>query len=452
MAYEVLVVDDEHEVRRAIKRALERRGYSVVLATNGTDALQALQASTPDAVLTDISMPGLDGISLLRRMKDEGWRVPTLVMSGAATIGDAVAAVQLGAADFIEKPLSLERLFVSLERCLEAERLRDENAVLRRDARSSPLIGDAPAMRALRGVIERIAPTEARVLVLGENGTGKELVADAIHALSPRANGPLIKLNCSAIPRDLVESELFGHERGAFTGAVQQRRGRFELAHRGTLFLDEIADTPFEMQTKLLRVLQEQQLERVGGSRTIAVDVRVIAATNRDLPAMVAEGTFREDLFYRLNVVSIRTPPLRERREDIPTLADHFLREANRRHRVRAERFSEAALATLQRYDFPGNVRELSNLVERLAILADGSEIGASEVEIAVGLKPTASAGPAYREGATLTEMVDEFERRVLSEAITRHGSRAAAARVLGVERSFFYKKCKRYGIADSNE
>ncbi len=445
----ILVVDDEQEVLSSVTRVLKRDGADVETAQDGAAALGKLKRGAFDLLLTDLSMPHMGGLELLAALREADMTIPTLVMSGAGTIPDAVKAVQLGAVDFLEKPVGRERLLVSVERALEVHRLREENAELRRAMRGEDeIVGSTREMEALKRLVLKVARSEGRVLILGENGTGKELVAAAIHRNSARADGPFIKLNCSAVPRELVESELFGHERGAFTGAVSSRRGRFELAHGGTLFLDEIGDMPLEMQTKLLRVLQEGQIERVGGSRTIDVDVRVIAATHRDVPAMVEEGTFREDLYYRLNVVQLRVPPLRERLEDVPLLAEAFLQRATARNRRAVRGFDEAALTALQSYDYPGNVRELQNLVERMVILSEGDVLGAEDVEAAL---PGHRGGPQslYRPGHTLKELLEEIEKTILEQAITAHGGRAAAARALEVERSFFYKKCKRLGITE---
>ncbi len=445
----ILVVDDEQEVLSTVTRVLRREGAEVATARDGAAALERLRTGAFDLLLTDLSMPRMTGLELLAALREAQMAVPTLVMSGAGTIPDAVKAVQLGAVDFLEKPVGRERLLVSVERALEVHRLREENAELRRAARGEDeIVGTTAAMEALKRLVLKVSRSEGRVLILGENGTGKELVAAAIHRNSARAEGPFIKLNCSAVPADLVESELFGHERGAFTGAVSSRRGRFELAHGGTLFLDEIGDMPLAMQTKLLRVLQEGQIERVGGSRTIDVDVRVIAATHRDVPAMVEEGSFREDLYYRLNVVQIEVPPLRERLDDVPLLAELFLRRAAERNRRSVRRFDEAALIALKGYDYPGNVRELQNLIERMVILAEGEVLGADDVEAAL---PGRRAGKEalYRPGRTLKELLEDVERTILRQAIAAHGGRAAAARALEVERSFFYKKCKRLGIAE---
>lgn len=445
----ILVVDDDSEVLSSVSRMLKREGYGVDVARDGAEGLDKLKQGGVDLLLTDLSMPKLRGLDMLRRARDEQVGVPTLVMSGAGTIQDAVHAVQLGATDFLEKPVGRERLLVSVRRALEVARLRAENAELRREVQGDGnILGQSPALESLRELVAKVGRAEGRVLILGENGTGKELVAASIHQRSARADNPFIKLNCSAVPRDLVESELFGHERGAFTGAISARRGRFELAHTGTLFLDEIGDMPLEMQTKVLRVLQEGQLERVGGSRTIEVDVRVIAATHRDLPAMVEEGLFREDLYYRLNVVQVDVPPLRERLDDVPLLARAFLEQAAHRNRSGVRGFTDAALVALARYDYPGNVRELQNLVERLVILAEGTELDAADVEAALP-RARASKDALYRPGQELKSLLEDTEKQIIEQAIALHGGRAAAARELNVERSFFYKKCKKLGIQD---
>lgn len=443
----ILVVDDDSEVLNSVSRVLRREGYGVDQARDGAEGLDKLKQGGVDLLLTDLSMPRLKGLEMLRQARDEQIAVPTLVMSGAGTIQDAVYAVQLGATDFLEKPVGRERLLVSVRRALEVARLREENAELRREVQGDgTILGQSPALDSLRELVAKVGRAEGRVLILGENGTGKELVAAAIHRRSARAEQPFIKLNCSAVPRDLVESELFGHERGAFTGAISARRGRFELAHTGTLFLDEIGDMPLEMQTKVLRVLQEGQLERVGGSRTIEVDVRVIAATHRDLPAMVEEGRFREDLYYRLNVVQVDVPPLRDRLDDVPILAQSFLEKAAHRNRSGVREFTDDAIAVLKRYDYPGNVRELQNLVERLVILADSNTLDAPDVQAALPRSRT-SKDALYRPGQELKTLLENTERQIIEQAISLHGGRAAAARELGVERSFFYKKCKKLGI-----
>ncbi len=429
---------------------LRRNGYGVETAEDGAQGLEKLTTGAFDLLLADLAMPHMTGLQLLAGARERELSVATLVMSGAGTIADAVRAVQLGAVDFLEKPVGRERLIVSVERALEYTRLREENEELRREVRghADQMLGVSEAIEDLKRMVARVARAEGRVLIAGENGTGKELVAAAIHAGSERADGPFIKLNCSAVPRDLVESELFGHERGAFTGAISTRRGRFELADGGTLFLDEIGDMPLEMQTKLLRVLQEGQLERVGASKTIDVDVRVITATHRDLSAMVEDGKFREDLYYRLNVVQIRVPPLRERLEDVPVLARAFLDAAARRNRRRVDGFSAEALECLQGHPYPGNIRELQNVVERIVILSDGPNVGVLDVERALPHRRRGRES-LYHPGSSLKEHVAEIEAKIIREAIAAHGGRAGAARALDVERSFFYKKCKRLSVAD---
>ena len=442
----VLIVDDDPDIRALLARTLERIGYESEVVGRGDEALDRVREGGVDILLTDVNMPGVSGIDLLRVLSEEGIRLPTLVMSGAATIDDALDAVRLGAIDFIEKPVTRARLKVSLARGLELTRLREETTARRGVSDESVIRGSSEAVRSLRAMIRKVARTEGRVLITGENGTGKELVASAIHAGSHRVDHPFVKLNCSAIPRDLVESELFGHERGAFTGAHQARRGRFELAHKGTLLLDEIGDMPIEMQTKLLRVLEEGRLERVGGSRAIDVDVRVVAATHRDLPAMVEAGTFREDLFYRLDVVRVNVPPLRARLEDVPDLAAFFCRRSAEENRRPVRGFTPEALKAFSAYDYPGNVRELRNLVERLVILAEDEIIDAPAVRAVLGGR-RGSAGSLYRKGRSLGAHLEALEKQILEEAIRAEGSRAAAARALDVERSFFYKKCKRLDI-----
>ena len=439
----VLVVDDDPTVRRGVARTLQAVGYETEELGDGEQALERLRRGGIDLLLTDLTMPGLDGIALLERLEQEMLGVPTLVMSGAGGIEDAVNAVRLGAIDYIEKPATRARLEVSLARCLELDRLRDEHQS-RREGEPEPLLGESAAMRALRTTILRVAPTPGRVLIRGPIGSGKGLVAKALHHHSARRSGPFVRIDCGALPPDLAESEFFGHERGAFTGAVSMRRGRFERAHEGTLFLDEVGDLPPALQTKLLRVLQEGRFQRVGGHREIQVDVRVVAATQHDLERLVQRGRFREDLFYRLMVVRIDVPPLRHRREDIPALARWFLASATRRHHRGETEFSPAALEVLAAYDYQGHVRELRNVVERLVILEDGPVIDAEAVRQALGVRST----PVYEQGRTLKQHLEEHERRVIASAIKAHGNRSAAARALGVEVSFFYKKCRKLGLS----
>jgi DNA-binding NtrC family response regulator len=461
MGASILVVDDDEDLRDTIVRLLRMHRYEVDEVESGKLALERLERSDPDLVLMDIHMPGLTGIEVLEAMRARGDTRPVIIMSGAGTIELAVRATQLGALDFLEKPARTERLLVSVENALRFTRLHREHLRLQQEAgKTSELLGESRAMGEVRSLIAKVAASEGRVLILGENGTGKELAASAIHQGSPRKDGPFIKVNCGAIPPELIESELFGHEKGAFTGAHQTRRGRFELAHGGTLFLDEVGDMPQAMQVKLLRVLQEGTLERVGGSRTLTVDVRVIAATNRDLASMVNDKTFREDLYYRLNVVSLRMPPLSERRSDIPALAQSLLQRAITRHGRAPLSIDQGALEELSTLDYPGNVRELGNIMERLMILADGQTITRADVQRLfreqrgkAGPAPATAQNPRFTPGATYRELVMRAEREILEEAIrTFKGNKSAAARALGLERAHFAKKCRAVGLSEPSD
>lgn len=452
MTATVLVVDDDLDFLEASSHLLQKHDYEVLTSASAGEALAVLQDREIDVVLSDMAMPGLDGLEMLERLRQRGDGTPVILVSGAGNIDAAIRSLRLGATDFLEKPVSPGRLFVALEGALRFNRLARATAELQSQVgQRTQLTGDGPALRQLRGQIERVAPTDGRVLILGENGTGKELVATALHQGSLRHREPLVRLNCGAVPGELIESELFGHERGAFTGAVTGRKGRFELADRGTLFLDEIGDMPMQMQVKLLRVLQEGTFERVGGSRTLRVDVRVIAATNRDLMALVREGSFREDLFYRLKVVTLKVPALRERIEDIPALVAQFSADAARRTNRSAVEFEPAALTRLCQHSFPGNVRELQNLVEGIAILNGGRPVSVEEVEQALGEVVTGHRDRApslFRPGRTYRELVEDAERAIVRAAIAAHGnSRAAAAQALGLDRSHFYRKCRQLAL-----
>ena len=451
MTARILIIDDEPDLLTAFARMLTSETHDVETATSAEEALDLLETASFDLVLTDLSMPKMDGFELLTRMRQRGDATPTLVISGAGTVEHAVRALRLGALDFLEKPVHRERLVLTVQNALRYAQLQEVHGRLQADINhEKTLVGRGAAMQRLSGLIGRVARSDGRVLIMGENGTGKELVAAAIHAGSPRAAGPFVKLNCGAVARDLVESELFGHEKGAFTGAVTARKGRFELADGGTLLLDEIGDMPMPMQVKLLRVLQEGQFERVGGGRTLKVDVRVLAATNRDLGAMVREGEFREDLYYRLNVVTLHIPPLRERTEDLPLLLAHFTSPGRKGHGLQ---LAPDALTALAAYDFPGNVRELENLVERLAILFPNEIISATtlrDVLTTTHAPQKPMRGALYQRGRSLRELLHELEREVMVEAIAAHGnSKGAAAQALGTERSHFYKKCRQYGIGE---
>ncbi len=451
----ILIIDDEQNILVTLARVLKLEGYRSEVAGGGTIGLKKLSSQAFDLVLLDVKMPDIDGLQVLERIRAIDAQLPVIMMSGHATVEMAVAAVRIGAADFLEKPLSSEKVLVTVANALRLRRLVEENRDLKSLAGlQSDMVGDSPPMRALYEQIERAAPSNGRVLITGENGTGKELVARAIHENSHRASDPFVKVNCAAVPHDLIESELFGHEKGSFTGASSQRRGKFEQADSGTLFLDEIGDMPLAMQAKLLRVLQEGEFERVGGSETLVVDTRVIAATNQDLKAAIGQGKFREDLFYRLNVIPLHLPPLRERREDIAALLDHFLTLACRHNNRRQRRFSVKALQYLEQHDFPGNVRELKNSIERLVIMVPGDEIAIADVKRWLSLDPAGSTGttPAgagfYSSDLALKDMMANAERALIQQALQDcQGHVTNAARQLGLERSHLYKKMKNLGI-----
>jgi len=446
----VLIVDDEKNILSTLSRALRIEDYEVDVAGSALIALDKTKTKAYDLVLVDVMMPQMDGITMLRELRAGGNDVPVIVMSGHGTIDTALEATRLGARDFIEKPIASERLLLSLEHALELTRLEAENHELRKaTGATDDLLGDSAPMRQLKEQIGLAASANAPVLVSGERGTGKELVARAIHLGSKRSEAPYEKLNCAAVPKDLIESELFGHEAGAFTGATKQRKGKFERASGGTLFLDEVGDMPPNMQAKLLRVLQEGELERVGGSGLINVDVRVVAATNKPLRKEIEEGRFRADLYDRLNVLPLRVPPLRERSEDIALLAAAFLRQACANNDRRGKSLSEGAMKLLQRYEYPGNVRELRNLVERLVILTPGDQITESDAR---ALLPIAGGGGGgggyYRPGTPLREIMEQVERDLITRALEHHqGHITNTASDLGLERSHLYKKMKALGV-----
>ena len=448
----ILIVDDEKNILSTLSRALRVEDFEVDVAGSGAIGLEKLGKTAYDLVLLDVNLPDIDGIEVLRRLRAQRNEVPVIVMSGHGTIDTAVQATRLGAHDFLEKPIGTDRLLLTLERLLEFYKLGEENKELKRRAGAfDALLGESAPMRALRDRIALAASANAAVLVQGERGTGKELVARAIHDGSRRAKGPLEKLNCAAVPAELIESELFGHEAGAFTGATKQRRGKFERASGGTLFLDEVGDMPAPMQAKLLRVLQEGEIERVGGNEVLKVDVRVVAASNKSLPSEVEAGRFRADLYDRLNVLPLRVPPLRERSEDVPMLAAHFLRAACAANDRRGKSLSDGAMKLLTQYDYPGNVRELRNLVERLVILTPHDDIVESDAR---ALLPMAAGGGAgggggyYRPATPLRDMVEEAERDLVLRALEHHQSHITkTAADLGLERSHLYKKMRALGI-----
>lgn len=452
MSPRILIVDDEANIRRMVSALLQAEGYETMDAGSGPAGLAALDKAVPDAVLLDLMMPpGPDGLATLAELKQRAPDVPVVMMSGKATLTDAVRATKLGAFQFLEKPLTPEGVLVALQGALELSRARAENRRLHEQlGHADPLIGTSRAMDEVRELIARVAPTEARVLITGESGTGKELVASAIHRHSARAAKPFVCVNSAALPRDLVESEMFGHEKGAFTGAGERRLGRFELAHRGTLFLDEVGDLGAEAQAKLLRVLETGIVERLGGEKAVTVDVRVIAATNKDLTQAVPNGRFREDLLFRLNVIPLHLPPLRERSEDVPALARHFAaRQAARLSR--AIELDAGALQLLGAYRWPGNVRELANIIERLAILSSHERLTADDVALVLprDTSPATSGGAAEPwADVALTDALDGFERRLIARALSvAAGNIAEAARRLATDRANLYRRMRRLGL-----
>ncbi len=445
MSARILVVDDERNIRLMLEQMLGLAGHEVHTVETGEEALGRLEDEDFDGALVDVRLPGIDGLEVLRRARATRPDLAVVMMSGHGTIETAVRAVREGAHDFLEKPLGRDTTLVTLENALRVRALTVENRRLRVAVGRGDLVGDSRAMHALRERIAQVAPTEATVLVLGESGSGKELVASAVHRGSRRSERAFVAVNCAAIPESLIESELFGHVRGAFTGAVGARAGKFEAADGGTLFLDEIGDMPPAAQAKLLRVLETREVSRVGSNQARRVDVRVIAATHRDLLEHAREGAFREDLYHRLNVVPIEVPALRDRMEDVPGLADLFLERAVARQGLGPRRLSSAARQRLGRYDWPGNVRELKNLVERLAIVSPDETIGDDQVEAEL---PDDLSAPESAP-ATLREVVADAERRAIERAVTGAGGNVAeAARRLGLERAHLYKKARALGVS----
>ena len=449
VAATILVVDDERNILTSVSRALGLEGYEVEVAGSAEIALEKLAKQSFDAILLDVQLPGIDGLAMLDELRKREIVAPVIMMSGHATIEVAMEATRRGADDFIEKPIGSDRLVLSLKRSLELRELQQENRELRR--RYGPgesLLGRSGSMGKLREQIELAARSTAPVLILGERGTGKELVAAAIHGGSARANGPFEKLNCAAVPEGLIESELFGHEAGAFTGATKQRRGKFERADGGTLFLDEVGDMPPQMQAKLLRVLQEGEVERVGAGSIVKVDVRVVAATNKSLEAEIDAGRFRADLLDRLNVVPLRVPALAERSGDIPLLAAHFLGLACEAHDRPGKQITPGAMQVLEAYRYPGNVRELRNLVERLVILTPGEIITEAEARALLPVHSAEASGRYFRPETPLREMLETAERDLIRRALElREGHVTKTAADLGLERSHLYKKMRALGI-----
>ena len=454
MSMTILVVDDEESIRASLAGILEDEGFRTISAVDGIAALSLLEKEMPDLVLLDIWMPRLDGLETLQKMKAIYPGLLVIMMSGHGTIETAVRSTKLGAYDFIEKPLSLEKVLVSVKNALGMNRLQEENASLRgMMLQDHEMIGSSLPMNQLRDQIRLVAPTSASVLITGENGTGKELVARSIHYYSQRRDKPLMAINCAAIPEELIESELFGHERGAFTGAIAQKKGKFDLSDGGTIFLDEIGDMSLKTQAKVLRILQERRFERVGGTRTIEVDVRIIAATNKVLEDEIKFGRFREDLYYRLNVVPFKVPSLRERKDDIPLLIEHFLVTFCQREGGPRKVIVPEAVALMKEYDWPGNVRELKNIVERMVIMTPGGTITANQLPVYfLSGESARTSGGSKMEGvlerSTLREAREEFEKEFILQKLEENDwNISKTAEAIELERSNLHRKIKSYGI-----
>jgi two-component system, NtrC family, nitrogen regulation response regulator NtrX len=465
----ILVVDDEGAIRDSLRMILEYEDYQFVGAATGQEGIAAVQRERPDLVLLDIKMPGMDGLEVLRKLHALDETLPVVMISGHGTTATAVEAIRSGALDFLDKPLSSERVIVTLQNALRQSELRSENRELKLAMESKyEIVGQSPALRRVLEAVQRAAPTNATVMLLGESGVGKELVARTVHRNSPRSGQRFVQVNCAAIPEELIESELFGHEKGSFTGATEKQIGKFEQADRGTIFLDEVGDMSPKTQAKVLRVLQEQEVERLGSARTIKVDVRVIAATNKDLEEAISRGEFREDLFFRLNVIPIVVPPLRERREDIPQLVQHFARLTSDEHNLKPKKFEAAAMDALQRYRWRGNIRELRNTVERVMIMSPADVVrhddlpgeirsGESRATSVSAAEPraAASAGAAAAPASgstppsgTLREFKDAAERAYLVQKLRENNwNISKTAEVIDTPRSNLYKKLEQYGI-----
>jgi two-component system nitrogen regulation response regulator NtrX len=451
---QILVIDDDANTLASLARAFRLAGHEATVCDNASRALELARAERFDLILSDVVMPGRDGIALLEDFKNAGIGSTVVMMSGQASIEMAVKATRLGASDFLEKPISTDKLLLTVENVLRLKHLEDENRDLKKRLGRHHIVWASPAMKEVMAQVEQVAASETRVCIRGETGTGKELIARTLHEKSPRRGGPFISLNCAAVPSELMETELFGHEKGSFTGAASRHTGKFEQAHHGTLFLDEIGDMPLTMQAKLLRVLEEGEIERVGGDKPFSVDVRVVVATHRNLEEQVRQGMFREDLYHRVFVFPIVLPPLRERREDIRVLAEHFIRQFGEQNHWPSKTLSAEAAAELERYPWPGNVRELRNVIERVLLFETNDEIRASTILRAL---PQAAAsieatGAAQLTGALargmLSQRVEAFERETILTVLKQHHHHMTnTAKALGLERSHLYKKCQQLGI-----
>ena len=459
MPAHILIIDDDANTLASLSRAFRLAGHEATVCDNAARALELAKSEKFDLILSDVVMPGRDGIALLEDLKKAGVEAPAVMMSGQATIQMAVRATQLGAVDFLEKPISTEKLLLTIDNALRLRTLEDENRDLKRRLGKHKIVWASATMKEVMAQVEHVAAGETRVCIRGETGTGKELIVRTLHEKSPRRGGPFVTLNCAAIPAELLESELFGHEKGSFTGAAGRHIGKFEQAHRGTLFLDEIGDMPVGMQAKLLRVLEEGEIERVGGDRPLAVSVRVVVATHRNLEDQVRQGGFREDLYHRVYVFPIFLPPLRERREDIRVLAEHFARQLAEQNSWKPKTFSKEAVEELEKYSWPGNVRELRNVVERVLLLASADTVDAATVMRALpsGTSATNVSAASRSAGSTLagnltagilSQRVEAFEREtILAELKKQNHHMTNTAKALGLERSHLYKKCQQLGI-----
>ena len=453
MADTVLIVDDEKSILASLAGVLSDEGYQVLTAENGAQALEIIHEDLPSVVMLDIWLPGMDGIEVLEEIRRTNSHLPVIMISGHGSIETAVKATKLGAFDFIEKPLALEKVVLTVDNALKMSKLEEENLLLRQKVAKREITGRSEPIQQLKKQIEIVAPTNAWVLITGENGTGKELVANSIHEKSKRRNKPLVEVNCAAIPEELIESELFGHEKGAFTGASAARRGKFDLANEGTLFLDEIGDMSLKTQSKILRILQEEKFARVGGSKTIDVDVRVIAATNKNLEELIEKGEFREDLYYRLNVIPIHVPPLRQRLEDLPLLCDEFLQDYAAATNGLRKTIADDGMKTLLAHLWPGNVRELKNIIERLVILTPDTKIGAKDIAPFLSRKPAEETELFPGEGKSFKDAKHEFEREYLRRKLAFfQGNISKTAQEVGIERSHLHKKLKALGLLDDKE
>ena len=442
----ILIVDDEENIRLSLKGGLEDEGYNTLLASSGEEGFKIIEKQDVDLILLDIWMPGKDGLQILEEMKAAGFTIPVIIMTGHGSIEIAIRATRLGALDFIEKPLDLNKIIITINNTIHLRALEEENALLKKKTeKDDEIIGNSPAILRLKEQIDRVSPTDAWVLILGENGTGKELVSRRIHKNSRRASFPFVEVNCAAIPQELIESELFGHEKGSFTGATERKRGKFDLAHNGTLFLDEIGDMSLPTQAKILRILQEQRFERVGGAQTIQVDVRVLTATNKNLEQEIADGRFRQDLYYRLNVIPIHVPRLIDRRDDIPELVDHFLKLFSPLKGGK-KTMTEGAIKKLMQHDWPGNVRELKNIIERLIIMTPGNTITADDI-MPLGTRTTSEMDRLF-DMQELKDARAGFEKMFIERKLAQCGNNISkTADSIGVERSNLHRKIKSLGI-----